>query len=491
MEDIVLSLKNITKRYPGVVALNNVSIDFTKGEVHALLGENGAGKSTLIKVLSGAVKNDEGNIIVDGKIYEWMSPKISRGHGIEVIYQEYNLINSLSVAENICLGEKSDGLVNYKRMREKVKNIFEEFNIEINPDKKVRDLSPALQQLVEIAKAISKDAKIIVMDEPTAQLTLSEVENLYKIIETLKKNGVTIIYISHRLEELFKITDRVSIMRDGKYIKTINTRETDRKELISLMVGRTLSESYPKRDCIKEEVTLEVKNVSGLKNSNISFNIKKGEILGLAGLVGAGRTELVRVLFGADKKLSGDIYIKGRKVNIKSPKQALANGIGLIPEDRKNQGCFLRKSIKWNTVISNIREISKNGFVNSESELKQANDYKDKLRIKTPSIDQLVSNLSGGNQQKVVLAKVLSTNSDIIIFDEPTRGIDVGARHEIYNIMSELVESGKSIIMISSDMEELLGMADRVIVLCEGKVSGEVLKEEFSQSKILELASSN
>lgn len=491
MQDIVLSLKNITKRYPGVVALNNVSIDFIKGEVHALLGENGAGKSTLIKVLSGAVKNDEGNIIIDDKVYDNMNPKRSRGHGIEVIYQEYNLINSLSVAENICLGEKVEGLVNHKSMREKVKKIFENFNIDIDPDVKVRELSPALQQLVEIAKAISKDAKIIVMDEPTAQLTLGEVENLYKIIEALKKRGVTIIYISHRLEEIFKVTDRVSIMRDGEYVTTVNTKDTNRKELISLMVGRALTESYPKRNCIKDEKILEIKNLSGIKSSNISFEVKKGEILGLAGLVGAGRTELVRVIFGADKKLGGEIFIKGNKVQIKSPKQALKYGIGLIPEDRKNQGCFLRSSIKWNISISSIRDISKNSFVNNNIELQQANEYKNKLNIKTPTVEQKVGNLSGGNQQKVVLAKVLSTNSDIIIFDEPTRGIDVGARHEIYNIMNELVESGKSIIMISSDMEELLGMSDRIIVLCEGKIAGEVLKDDFSQNKILELASSN
>lgn len=491
MKDIVLSMKNITKKYPGVVALNNVSIDFIKGEVHALLGENGAGKSTLIKVISGAIKNDEGNIVIDDQIYDCMTPKISRGHGVEVIYQEYNLINTLSVAENICLGEKTEGLVNYKYMREKVKKIFDKFNIDINPDIKVRDLSPALQQLVEIAKAISKEAKVIVMDEPTAQLTLGEVENLYKIIRALKENGVTIIYISHRLEEIFEVTDRVSIMRDGQYITTVNTEQTNRKELISLMVGRALTETYPTRNCIKNDIMMEVKNISGLKNSDVSFDIKTGEILGLAGLVGAGRTELVRVIYGADKKTSGDIYIKGKKVKIKSPKTALSYGIGLIPEDRKNQGCFLRKSIKWNIAISNIREISKNGFVNNESELKQANEYKEKLRIKTPTIDQNVGNLSGGNQQKVVLAKVLSTNSDIIIFDEPTRGIDVGARHEIYNLMNELVENGKSIIMISSDMEELLGMSDRILVLCEGKVAGEVFKEDFSQNRILELAASN
>jgi len=491
MGETVLSMKNITKRYPGVVALNNVSIDFEKGEVHALLGENGAGKSTLIKVLAGAIENDEGSITVDGKTYDRMTPKLSRGHGIEVIYQEYNLINSLSVAENICLGAKFGKTVDYKAMEKVARDIFEPFNIKIDPKSLVRDLSPAHQQLVEIAKAVSKKAKIIVMDEPTAQLTVAEVENLYEIIRNLKKNDVTVIYISHRLEELFTITDRVSIMRDGQYVTTVNTSETDRKSLIALMVGRELSESYPKRDCVKDEIVMEAKHIVGMKSNDISFKLKKGEILGFSGLVGAGRTELMRTIFGADKMYAGEVYLKGKKVHIKSPKQAIANGIGLIPEDRKNQGCFLRATIEWNIAITNIKKLSNGIFVDNKKVKKQAEEYRDLLNIKTPSILQNAGNLSGGNQQKVVLAKVLAGDSDIIIFDEPTRGIDVGARQEIYHLMNTLAEQGKSIIMISSDMEELLGMSDRIIVLSEGNFSGEVLKEDFSQKHILELASGN
>lgn len=491
MEDIVLSLKNITKRYPGVVALDDVSIDFSRGEVHALLGENGAGKSTLIKVISGAIENDEGTIEIDNETYHKMNPKISRGHGIEVIYQEYNLINSLTVAENICLGAKSKGLVNYREMEKITNDIFMPYHINIDPKALVRDLTPAHQQLVEIAKAISKEAKIIIMDEPTAQLTMAEVEHLYNIIRTLKKKNVTIIFISHRMEELFTITDRVTIMRDGTYVKTVNTSETDRKSLIALMVGRELTETYPKRDCVKEEVVLDVRNIYGFKNENVSFQLHKGEILGFSGLVGAGRTELMRAIFGADKKFGGEVFINGEKVDIKSPKDAISKGIGLIPEDRKWQGCFLNMTIEWNIAISNIKALSKKFIVNDKKVEEQAKHYSTRLNIKTPSILQKVGNLSGGNQQKVVLAKVLAGNSDIIIFDEPTRGIDVGARHEIYTLMSELVEQGKSIIMISSDMEELIGMSDRVIVLCEGKISGELSKEEFTQNQILELASIN
>ena len=489
MKNIVLQMMHITKRYPGVVALDDVSIDFEKGQVHALLGENGAGKSTLIKVLSGAVENDEGKICIDGKEYNRMTPLLSRTHGIEVIYQEYNLVGSLSVAENICLGSKLHGLANKKEMLDITQKLFEQYQIDINPKSYVRDLSPAQQQLVEISKAISKEAKIIVMDEPTAQLTVAEVQKLYEIIRNLKNKGVTVIYISHRLEELFEITDCVTIMRDGCYVATVQTKDTNRDELVSLMVGRELKNTYPTRNCVKDEVVLEVKNVSGFSNDNVSFCLHKGEILGLAGLVGAGRTELVRVLFGADKKLGGTVYVKDKEVVIKSPSDAIKTGIGLIPEDRKTQGCFLNMTIEWNTAISNIRNLTTNRLVSKKKITGNAEYFRTKLNIKTPPIKQKVRNLSGGNQQKVVLAKVLASNTDIIIFDEPTRGIDIGARHEIYALMTQLVEDGKSIIMISSDMEELLGMSDRIIVLSKGRVTGELQKNEFGQETILNLAS--
>lgn len=489
MKNIVLQMKHITKRYPGVIALDDVSIDFEKGQVHALLGENGAGKSTLIKVLSGAIENDEGQICIDGEEYNRMNPLLSRLHGIEVIYQEYNLVGSLSVAENICLGTKLHGFVNKQEMLDITQKLFEQYQIDINPKTYVRELSPAQQQLVEISKAISKEAKIIVMDEPTAQLTMAEVQKLYEIIHNLKNKGVTVIYISHRLEELFEITDCVTIMRDGCYVTTVQTKDTNRDALISLMVGRELKNTYPIRNCIKDEVVLEVKNISGFSNDNVSFCLYKGEILGLAGLVGAGRTELVRVLFGADMKLGGTVYIKDKKVIIKSPRDAIKVGIGLIPEDRKTQGCFLNMTIEWNTAISNIRKLTTNRLVSKKKIAENAEYFRTKLNIKTPSLKQKVGNLSGGNQQKVVLAKALASNTDIIIFDEPTRGIDIGARHEIYALMTQLVEDGKSIIMISSDMEELLGMSDRIIVLSKGRVTGELQKNEFRQETILSLAS--
>ena len=488
-QEVALSLKNITKRYPGVVAIDNLSISFYKGEVHALVGENGAGKSTLIRTISGAVAPDEGSIEIEGMKYDKMTPKISRQHGVEVIYQEFNLVPGLTVAENICLGEETGRLVDFKVLRKKALDVFDMMNISIDPDKTVSELPTAQQQLVEIAKAISKNAKLIVMDEPTAPLTVNEVDSLFKIIEKLKSKGITIVYISHRMEEIFSISDRVSVMRDGKYIDTKETSETNRKELIQLMVGRELVENYPCRNNITKEKVLEVRNLSGNGDKNISFHVNKGEIVGFAGLVGAGRTELARMIFGADKLETGEILINGKHVNVHSPKKAIGLGIGLIPEDRKHQGVFLSKGIDWNICISNIRKLCKNGVVNEKATAHQANEYIKGLGIKTPFVDQLVMNLSGGNQQKVVLAKVLATDSNIIIFDEPTRGIDVGAKQEIYELMTRLSNDGKAIIMISSDMEELLGMSDRILVLSEGRLVGEVQKEQFNQGYILELAS--
>lgn len=488
-QKIILSMKNITKTYPGVVALDKVSVDFKAGEVHALLGENGAGKSTLIKVLSGAVTNDSGTICMDGKEYEKMTPAVSRACGIEVIYQEYNLVGGLTVAENICLGRQMRGIVNRKEMVSITKELFDKYHITIDPKAYVKELSTAQQQLVEITKAISKDAQIIVMDEPTAQLTMTEVGHLYEMIRNLKAMGKTIIYISHRLEELFEITDRVTVMRDGTYVTTVDTDKTNRDELITLMVGRELSNGYPERNCVRAETALRVEHVSGYRNTDVSFSLKKGEILGISGLVGAGRTELMRVIFGADKMLDGKVYIDEKEVHIHSPKEALELGIGLIPEDRKMQGCFLNNTIEWNVSISNIYQMTTRRLVDKKKIRRLAENYQKMLNIKTPSLEQKVRNLSGGNQQKVVLAKVLAANTEIIIFDEPTRGIDIGARHEIYDLMCSLVKEGKAIIMVSSDMEELLGMSDRIIVLREGQISGELKREDFSQEAIMFLAS--
>lgn len=488
-EKVILSVKGITKRYPGVVALDNFSLELKEGEVHALVGENGAGKSTLIKCLSGAIQPEEGMITLDEKEYKGMTPKISREHGLEVVYQELNLIDGLTVAENVCFGEKYGKFVDFKTLNKKTREIFDKMNVTIDPKKLVFTLSTAQQQLVEIAKSVSKNCRILVLDEPTAPLTNTEVEILFSIVDILKKNKVTIIYISHRLDEIFQISDRVTVMRDGEYITTINTADTNRQELINLMVGRELTESYPQRSNIQDEKILDVQKVCGLGDQNINLHVNRGEIVGLAGLVGAGRTELARMIFGADKMDSGKVLIEGKEVHITSPKSGIKNGIGLIPEDRKQEGCLLEFGIDWNIALSHLPDISKGMIVSTAKEREQALEYQKKLKIKTPYINQLVRNLSGGNQQKVVLAKTLVTDSDIIIFDEPTRGIDVGAKQEIYALMTQLADEGKGILMISSDMEELLGMSDRIYVLSEGRNAGELRREEFSQVRIMEMIS--
>lgn len=487
----ILSVKDIVKTYPGVVAIDHFSMEVRAGEVHALIGENGAGKSTLIKTLSGAITPDEGTILIDGKSFSSMTPKLSKDQGIEVIYQEFTLVPGISAAENVFLGEqtKPGVFVDIKDRENRAKELFQQLNVEIDVSKPVKSLSPAHQQLVEIAKAVSKKVKILIMDEPTAPLTVSEVETLFQIIRDLKSKGVTIIYISHRLEELFEISDRVTVMRDGCFIDTKEISEIDRKQLISMMAGRELNESYPKKEGSMGEEVLRIEHLTGNGDTDISFTLHKGEILGFAGLVGAGRTELMRVIYGANPMESGKIYLYGKEVSIKSCQDAIRQGIGYIPEDRKNHGVFLRMSIKWNTVVNNLKGYSKGVFVDAARENAAARQYEEKFKIKTPSLEQKVGNLSGGNQQKVVIAKTLAAGSQIIIFDEPTRGIDVGAKHEIYKLMNELAQSGHSIIMVSSDMPELLGMSDRIVVIYEGRKTGEVTREEFDQNYILDLAS--
>jgi ribose transport system ATP-binding protein len=418
-----------------------------------------------------------------------MTPGLSKQNGVAVIYQEFSLVESLSVAQNVFLGETRGILVNYKDLKKKAANIFKEMNVHIDPSAQVRKLSPAKKQLVEIAKAISQNAGILIMDEPSAPLSASEVETMFEIIGKLKNRGVTIIYISHRIEELFRISDRVTVMRDGRYIDTLVTKQTNRKELINLMVGRELKEYYPKRLAIPSDVVLEVKNISGLGDENISFAVRRGEILGVAGLVGSGRTELASILYGAVPKEGGETWIEGKKREIHSPDKAIEYGIGLIPEDRKHHGCIVNASVRFNISLSIYNKTARFFIVDSKAQKKTARYYMDKFNIKTPSMEQRVLNLSGGNQQKVILAKTLAANTNILIFDEPTRGIDVGSKQEIYNLMVKLVNQGKTILMISSDMEELLGMSDRLIVLCEGKYMGEVPKENFDQRHVIELAS--
>lgn len=488
----VLALKHITKVYPGVRALDDVSISFERGEVHALVGENGAGKSTFIKTISGAIRPTEGTIFYEGLEFPYMEPAKAIEMGIAVVYQELIQFEAMTVADNLFMGVKNGKgsiVVKDKDRAEKAREVLKQFDCDIDPNTLIRELSIANRQIVELAKAMVRRAQVIIMDEPTAAITVQEQERLYQVVKDLKSRGVTVIYISHRLEELFMICDRVSVLRDGQYITTMNIKDTNRQDLIKHMVGRELTSTYPEKKPAEDEVVLEVDSLTGNGVRDISFKLHKGEILGFAGLVGAGRTELMHLIYGAAKKTSGTIRVHGKEIEPHSPHDGMQEGVGLIPEDRKFQGCFVDKPVYWNISISNIDALTKGGVVDRRAEMKQAEDYRTRLRIKTPFLNQLTSGLSGGNQQKVVIAKCLAAEPDIIIFDEPTRGIDIGARYEIYLLMNELADQGKSILMVSSDMEELLGMSERLIVLHEGEQTGELQKEEFSQERVLELAS--
>ena len=487
--DIVLSLKHVTKLYPGVVALNNVSVDFRAGEIHAIVGENGAGKSTLIKSITGAISFEQGTITIFDHTFRTVDPKMARELGVEAIYQEFNLVESLSAAENICFGKKYGKFVDYKKMNAVAQDLFDQFQIDIRPETPVRELSSAKRQIVEIAKAISKGSKILIMDEPSAPLTVNEIGIMMDIVRKLKESGVTILYISHRLDEIFELADRVSVFRDGKYITTRNVRDTTRQELISLMVGRELTETYPTRKTPPGPVALEVQKLSGNGVKNISFYVRQGEVLGLAGMVGAGRSEIMRVVIGREKKQNGRILVHGQEVDITSTWDAKKYGIGIVTEDRKRDGCILHRSIRENVAIGTVKSISHAGIVDSRQEKQIVDDLIRQLNIRTPSPNQHVLNLSGGNQQKVLIGRLLAAGMDILIFDEPTRGIDVGAKHEIYETMNELCAQGKAIIMISSDMEELLGMSDRIVVLHEKSYVGEIAKDQFSQERVLSMAS--
>lgn len=493
-EEYVLQLQHIRKEYPGVVALKDVTLELKKGEILALIGENGAGKSTLIKCCSGAVIPTSGKIIVNGKEFNSMTPQLAAENGIAIIYQEFNNVKELSAAENLFLGRpiRKGIVVDKKAMEAEAAKAFEQLRIKIDPKALMKNLTVGYQQMVEIAKAIQQNAKILIMDEPSAPLTSAEVESMFMVVERLRKEGISIIYISHRLEEIYRLSDRILVMRDGEYVKTLITKNSEVQELIQLMVGRELTETYPPReDCIdKNEVMLELKNVTGNGDKDINLKLHKGEILGLGGLVGAGRTELAEMIFGAAAKQSGQIIFKGKEINPKSPREAIDLGIALVPEDRKRHGAMLGISIKNNINMPIYERNSTLSVINSKREMEIAEKYRDNMAIKTPTLNQLVKNLSGGNQQKVILGRWLAADSELIIFDEPTRGIDIGAKYEIYKLMNDLVEKeGKSILMISSEMEELMGMSDRIIVLAEGNLTGELQKDEFSQETIMAYAS--
>jgi len=487
----MLELRGITKAYPGVQALDNVSLTFNRGEVHAIAGENGAGKSTLIKVLSGAIRPDAGSVALDGKELGHINPHDAIRLGISTIYQEFNLVPFLSVAENIFFGlePRRFGLLDKKRMHRMASRLCEEMGVDLDTHARVKDLGVAYQQIVEILKAVSRDARILIMDEPTAPLTTREIDVLFGIVERVRRKAVTIIYISHRLEEIFRICDRVSVLRDGRRVMTTETKATNQQELVSFMVGRKLDDVYPARDSRPGAELLRIQDLRNGKLRGVSFALREREILGIGGLVGAGRTELARAVFGADAFVCGLMCLAGKELRIRKPRDAIRWGIGLLPEDRKQHGLLLSMSVKQNISFPILKALSLCGLLRRQREHRLCLDLSRRLNVKTPSLDQRAKNLSGGNQQKVVLAKWLGTHSGILIFDEPTRGIDVGAKQEIYNLLNQFVAEGKSIIMISSEMPELMGMSDRILVMRNGVVAGTLEKGDFSQEKILMLAS--
>ncbi len=494
-KDTILYMKGITKRFPGTLALDKVDLEVKKGEVHVLLGENGAGKSTLIKILAGAYTKDEGEIYIEGKKVELEGPAHATRLGIAVIYQEFNLVPHLSIAENIFLGRepvKRIGkfeLIDWDKMVNDSYSLLKELEIEIDPRKKVRGLSVAIQQMTEIAKALSVNAKIIVMDEPTSALTPAEIKQLFKIIKKLKEKGVSVIFISHHLEEVKEIGDRVTVLRDGKLVGTVNAKDVTIDDLIKMMVGRTLKDKFPKVKVKRGKETLRVENLSrkGILH-NISFSLYEGEILGVAGLVGAGRTEMARAIFGADPKDTGKIYVYGEEKQINSPRDAIAAGIGFLTENRKEEGLVLSMNVKENISMAALPNMLRGIFIDHQLETRTAEQYVNDLRIKTPTIKKLVAELSGGNQQKVVLAKWLASQSRILIFDEPTRGIDVGAKVEVYQLMNELLKQGVAILMISSELPEILGMSDRILVMCKGRITADLPRESADQETIMKYA---
>ncbi len=493
MGDIILKMNGIDKSFPGVHALDHVNLEVRKGEVLALMGENGAGKSTLMKVLTGIYKKDEGSIVYEGKEVEFTNPKDAQEAGIVIVHQELNMMNHLTVAQNIFIGREamSGKLINDKKMNEEAEKLFDKLNIKIDPTEKMGNLTVGKQQMCEIAKAISHDAKVIVFDEPSAALTEDEIEELFKIIRDLRKKQLGIVYISHRMDEIKVITDRVTVMRDGGYVGTLITKECTKDDIINMMVGRVIYEDPKTQSNVPADapVVLKVEHLNaGKMVRDVSFELHKGEILGFSGLMGAGRTETARALFGADPMDSGDIYVNGQKVTIKSPMDAVKCGIGYLSEDRKRYGIVVQKSVAENSTMVDLDNYVNGIFINKKKENDVALKYVKSLKTKTPSVDQLVVNLSGGNQQKVVIAKWLIRNCDILIFDEPTRGIDVGAKSEIYHLMNELAAQGKSIIMISSEMTEILRMSDRIVVMCEGRKTGELDIAEATQENIMHAA---
>lgn len=495
MAEPIIVVKNLSKAFPGVQALKDVQLDLYPGEIHTLVGENGAGKSTLMKVLSGVYQRDSGEIFLDGVKVEIPNPRAAQRHGISIIHQELNLMNHLTVAQNIFIGReprKLKGiLLDEKKLNEDARAVFSLLKMDIDPRTKMGELTIAKQQMVEIAKALSYEARVLIMDEPTAPLNATEIDELFDVIHKLKAKGVGIIYISHRMDELFRISDRITVMRDGQHVDTLNVQDTNLDHIIALMVGRKIQDNgAPPVPAGDKPVALKVSGLSrGKALKNVSFEARKGEVLGFAGLMGAGRTETARAVFGADPVDSGEIWVNGQRVHIRTPSDAVRHGIGYLSEDRKRYGLAIGMDIQTNVGLASLERFTGlGGFIKKGTLEAATKDSVDKLAIKTPSILQKVKFLSGGNQQKVVIAKWLIRNCDILFFDEPTRGIDVGAKQEIHRLINELARSGKAIIMISSELPEILRMSHRIIVMCEGRVTGELAASEATQEKVMKLA---
>ena len=484
----ILRMENISKSFPGVKALDDVRFNAYEGEVMALLGENGAGKSTLMKILSGVYTKDTGKILLNGKELEVLNPKDAFDKGIAIIHQELNLVPNLTVYENIFLGREET--TTYKTLKKdymikEAKKLLDRLKVDIDPTLKINEISLAKQQMVEIAKALSLNTSVIIMDEPTDTLTDKEVDILFDVIRELKAEKKAIVYISHRLKEVFEICDRVTVLRDGKFIDERLVSEIDEEEIIKLMVGRTLDEQFPYLKTNTSEFVFEVKNLTNKYVKNISFSLKRGEVLGISGLVGAGRSELGKTIFGLYPIDEGEMILEGKKVEFKSPKEAIENGIMYVSEDRKSEGLVLTMDVKSNITLSSLDKFKRALGLDKKKEERISEDYRKKINIKTPTLTQKVKNLSGGNQQKVAIAKSLLTQPKVLILDEPTRGIDVGAKREIYDLLNLIKKEGHSVIMISSEMPEILGMSDRIIVMHEGKIKGELSKEEATSEKIM------
>jgi len=495
MGDVLISMEGIEKSFPGVHALSQCRFELRAGEVHALVGENGAGKSTLMKILAGVYTKDAGRVLCKGKEVEIPNPRVAQHLGISMIHQELNLMPHLTVAQNVFIGrEPRQGvtfMLDERAINARAQQLFDEMHLKLDPRTRVADLTVAKQQMVEIAKALSFNSDALIMDEPTAALTEAEIDELFRIVRQLRASGVGIVHISHRLEELKQISDRITVMRDGRFIDTVATQDASIDQIISMMVGRTIYEAAPELpEQPSQEVVLEAKHLNrGQVIKDVSFQLKRGEILGFAGLVGAGRTEAARAVFGADPREGGEIFIRGQKAHIKHPSDAVRYGIAYLSEDRKRYGLALGLDVETNIVLATFKRfLGALGWVNNAKTRATAAHYVEALSIRTPSLQQKVKNLSGGNQQKLVIGKWLTADTDVLIFDEPTRGIDVGAKSEIYRLLNDLAQQGKAIIMISSELPEILRMSHRIIVMCEGRVTGELTSAEATQEKIMQLA---